>query len=187
MSIFRKLRRVVSLMLYYGVATHLPGSYTPVIGRVSNRIRIFCVKGIFARCGRINTVDRKAYFGSGGQVEIDDYSGIGANCFIPPNIRIGKYVMMAPRVVIHSMNHLTADPLTPMIFQGNEPRRLNVIEDDVWIGSDVIITPGVTIAKGTIVASGAVVTKSFPGYSVIGGNPARLIKSRLAKGDDQGA
>ena len=54
-----------------------------------------------------------------------------------------------------------------------------VIEDDVWIGQRVIILPGVTIYKGCIIGAGAVVTKSFPPYSIIGGNPAKLIKSRL--------
>nr|WP_143033346.1 DapH/DapD/GlmU-related protein [Prevotellamassilia timonensis] len=54
-----------------------------------------------------------------------------------------------------------------------------IIEDDCWIGFNVIILPGVTIGKGSIIGAGAVVTKSIPPYSVAGGVPAKVIKSRL--------
>lgn len=51
-----------------------------------------------------------------------------------------------------------------------------VIEDNVWIGEMVCIMPGVTIGHGSIVGANAVVTKDMPPYSIIGGNPARVIK-----------
>lgn len=66
-----------------------------------------------------------------------------------------------------------------MRLQGKDKLRSISIEDDVWIGARAIILPGVTIAKGSIVGAGSVVTKSFPPYSVIAGNPARIVKSRL--------
>ena len=53
-----------------------------------------------------------------------------------------------------------------------------IIEDDVWIGLRSILTPGRHVQKGTIVAIGSVLTKDFPPYSVVGGNPAKVIKSR---------
>lgn len=55
-----------------------------------------------------------------------------------------------------------------------------VIGNDVWIGTRVIILPGVTIGDHSIIGAGAVVTKSFPDYSIIGGVPAKLIKSRIS-------
>ena len=54
-----------------------------------------------------------------------------------------------------------------------------VIGNDVWIGHKAVIMPGVTIGDGSIVAAWSVVTKSYPSYSVIGGNPARLIRKRF--------
>jgi len=54
-----------------------------------------------------------------------------------------------------------------------------VIKDDVWIGTDAIICSGVTIGQGAIVAAGAVVTKDVEPYSIVGGNPAKLIKYRF--------
>jgi acetyltransferase-like isoleucine patch superfamily enzyme len=53
-----------------------------------------------------------------------------------------------------------------------------IIEDDCWIASNAVITAGVTIGKGSVIAAGAVVTESVPPYSVVGGVPAKLIKSR---------
>jgi acetyltransferase-like isoleucine patch superfamily enzyme len=54
-----------------------------------------------------------------------------------------------------------------------------VIEDDAWIGMDCMILSGVTIGKGAIVAARSVVTRSVPPYSVVAGNPARVIKYRF--------
>lgn len=53
------------------------------------------------------------------------------------------------------------------------------IGNDVWIGRRVIIMPGVTIGDGVIIGAGAVVTKDIPNYSLAGGVPAKVIKSRL--------
>ena len=87
--------------------------------------------------------------------------------------------MMAPNVTILTQNHETSDTTIPMRLQAGAQLKKVKIEDDVWIGQNVIILPGVIIRKGTIIGAGAVVTKSFEPFSVIGGNPARLIKSRL--------
>lgn len=51
------------------------------------------------------------------------------------------------------------------------------IQDKVWIGFNAIILKGVTIGEGAIVAAGAVVTKDVPAYSVVAGNPARIIRT----------
>ena len=52
-----------------------------------------------------------------------------------------------------------------------------IIESNVWIGCNVTILKGVTIGKGSIIAAGSVVTKSCPPYSIIGGVPAKVLKS----------
>ena len=51
-----------------------------------------------------------------------------------------------------------------------------IIEDDVWIGGNSCINQGITIGTHCVIASGSVVTKSVPSYSVVGGNPARILK-----------
>lgn len=62
--------------------------------------------------------------------------------------------------------------------QGWADEKPVVIEDDVWIGSRVIILPGVTIGKGSVIGASAVVSKSVPPYSVVAGNPAKIVKTR---------
>ena len=81
----------------------------------------------------------------------------------------------------HEMQHLSSYPFR-YFFQNKEEATTKgpiIIEDDVWIGMDAIILSGVTIGRGSVIATGAVVTKSFPPYSIIGGNPAKLIKKRF--------
>ena len=174
----RTMIRKLCLILYYGFATYLPDSYAPVVGKISNKIRVFLVKRIFKKCGKISTINRKAYFGNGTDVEIGDYSGIGANCILPNNIKMGKYIMMAPNVHIFSGNHRFSRLDIPMCQQGNDEKKEVVIEDDCWIGAHVLITPGRKILKGSIIAAGAVLTKDFPEYSIVGGNPAKLLRTR---------
>lgn len=65
-----------------------------------------------------------------------------------------------------------------MCFQGKMDSQEIRIEDDCWLGTRVMIMPGKTIGYGSILASGAIITKDVEPYSVMGGNPAKLIKKR---------
>lgn len=172
------MKRIVFLILYYGFARYLPSSYAPMLGNVSNCIRIFCVKRIFKKCGKISTLDRMAYFGTGFDIEIGDFSGIGERCVIPKNTIMGKYIMMAPEVYIIDNNHISADTEIPMCFQGKTENKVTRIDDDCWIGARAMIMPGRVIGSGSIIAAGAIVTRDVEPFSVVGGNPAKLIRKR---------
>lgn len=66
-----------------------------------------------------------------------------------------------------------------MIEQGSLPKSTLTIEDDVWIGARVTILKGYKkIGKGSVIGAGSVVTHDVPQYSVVAGNPEKLIKKR---------
>lgn len=170
--------QVVSLILYYGFAIHLPSSQSFFCGEIWRYIREVLCRHIFKKCGKNINVEHGAVFGSGRDIEIGDYSGIGINAHIPSDSIIGKYVMMGPNCSILNLNHEYQNLDIPMCFQGCSEKKRVVIEDDCWIGRNVLITPGRTIKKGSIIAAGCVLCKDFPEYSIIGGNPSKFIKLR---------
>lgn len=171
--------RVFYLIFYYLILNKLPHSSVPLIGLPCERFKEFFMKRIFKKCGYNVNIAKGARFGNGKDIEIGNNSGIGMDSKVPNNIIIGEDVMMGPNVTIYGANHVFDRTDIPMRKQGVKKSPPVVIEDDVWIGSHVIIMPGLTIKKGTIIGAGAIVTKNFPEYSIIGGNPAKLIKSRL--------
>lgn len=174
-----RVQKVIWLCMYYGIGYWLPDSYLPILGKISNWFRVRCAHHIFAKCGNIRTINRKVYFHKGTNIEIGDESGIGANCDIPEDIIIGNNVMISRNVFILNRNHRYDRLDLPINEQGFYETKQTIIEDDVWIGLRSILTPGRIVRKGSIVAMGSVLTKDFPMYSVVGGNPAKLIKSRI--------
>jgi len=108
------------------------------------------------------------------------YGFIGKGSWICPNVILGNYVIIAPHLAILGGDHNYKIPGIPVIFSGRSEVKKTIIEDDVWIGYRVIINSGVTIGKGAIIAAGSIVTKSIPPYSIVGGNPATVIKLRFS-------
>ena len=86
--------------------------------------------------------------------------------------------MMGPDCIMYSYSHAHDRLDIPMDQQGFEDPTPIHIGDDVWIGHRVTILPGVHIGKGTVIGAGSVVTKDTPEYSVVAGNPARVVKYR---------
>ena len=174
------------VIVYYSLCRYLPNSTFPIVGHIIEKIRWCCCKMIFKRCDKKANIEKLAHFGKGFDIEIGYHSSIGKNAKIPPNIIIGRDVMMGNNVTIFSSSHKFDRTDIPMLLQGSQSFPPFIIEDDVWIGQNVIILPKVgIIRKGTIIGAGSVVTKSFPEYSIIGGNPAKLIRLRKRDSDGQ--
>ena len=171
--------KIACLLLYYGVAYWLPPSYSMFGGQIYCRMRFILCKRIFKYCGKNVNIEHKANFGSGLDIEIGDNSGLGINCSIPSNTKIGSNVMMGPNCYIFPFNHKFDRIDIPMCEQGISAKMQTIIGNDVWIGRNVLMTPGRTIKEGTVIAGGCVLCKDFPEYSVVGGNPSKLIKSRI--------
>jgi acetyltransferase-like isoleucine patch superfamily enzyme len=101
-------------------------------------------------------------------------------------ITIGDRVYTAPMVQLLAVNHVYADPNRPMVEQGITAEGI-VVEDDVWIGAGAVVTDGVRIGKGSVIAAGAVVTQNVPPHTVVGGVPAKVLKTITAQGAADGA
>jgi acetyltransferase-like isoleucine patch superfamily enzyme len=110
-----------------------------------------------------------------GDLIIGEHARIGLGSVLIGPINIGNQVILAQNIVLSGLNHGYADINTPIRLQKVTTAPI-IIEDEVWIGANAVITAGVTIGKHSVIAGGAVVTKSIPPYCVAVGNPARVIK-----------
>lgn len=127
--------------------------------------------------GRDVNIERGAIFPV-GVVHLGDRSGLGIASQMKGPVTIGADVMMGPEVVVFTTDHAFDDASRPMREQGMSATRPVTIEDDVWIGQRALILPGVKVGRGSVIAAGAVVTKDVPPNCVVGGNPARVLRSR---------
>ncbi len=110
-----------------------------------------------------------------GDVVIGSDSRIGLGSVLIGPVNVGKQVILAQNIVASGLNHTYTDVSTPIRLQKVTTAPI-IIEDEVWIGANAVLTAGITIGKHSVVAGGAVVTKSVPAYCVAAGNPARVIK-----------
>jgi len=102
-------------------------------------------------------------------------------CVVSRNsITIGRNVLIGEFVSIRDTTHAHSDPTRPIKHQGDIIGSI-VVEDDVWIGRGALLLgreEGVVIGRGAIIAANSVVTRSVPAMAIVGGVPARLIRSR---------
>jgi len=92
-------------------------------------------------------------------------------------VTIGDNVLIGYGAKILSANHRIPGGLGTIYGAGHVCKPV-VIEDDVWIGANVIVLPGVTLGKGCVVAAGSVVSRNIAPYSIVGGIPAVYIRRR---------
>lgn len=165
-----KLKNLIFLTL----ANHLPAS-----GRVdANRWKLLKLAGI----------NIKGPCQIWGPITMHNFNAthnlfIGKNVFINTEVRfacttakiiIRDNVEIGPRVSFETSGH-------GIIYRLNEGRSIIdkdiIVEENVWIGAGAILLPGVTVGKGAVVAAGAVVNKDVLPYTLVGGVPAKVIKT----------
>lgn len=104
-------------------------------------------------------------------------------------IEIGSFTSIASNVVIQEDYHRTDRPTSYFIFKNIFQDSISkdiyskgpiIIEEDVWIGSNSVILSGIKIGRGSVIGAGSIVTKDIPRYSIVVGNPAKVIKSRFS-------
>jgi acetyltransferase-like isoleucine patch superfamily enzyme len=131
--------------------------------------------------GDYSTIEDFATVNNGvGEVSIGEHTRIGLGNVIIGPVSIGSHVIFAQNIVLSGLNHRYEDVETPISKQPVTVANIT-IEDECWIGANVVITAGVTVGKHSVVAAGAVVTKNIPPYSIAVGNPAKVIKQYNSK------
>jgi acetyltransferase-like isoleucine patch superfamily enzyme len=114
----------------------------------------------------------------GGVIEIGDNSRIhGTSLHAKKRISIGKNCLIAANTIIMDSNshELSLDKPEERLIKKDLPKEV-IIEDNVWIAANVIILPGIHIGHDSVIAAGSVVVKDVPPQSLVGGNPAKVIK-----------
>lgn len=150
-----------------------------------------CLKAAFAECGY------KIKIGRHCDVRCPENIYIGNNVQIGPyatlwttkaKIIMGNNIAFGPHVFIITGDH-RFDIIGKYMFSITNEEKLSqndqnvIIQDDVWIGANVIILKGVTIGEGSIIAAGCLVNKDVEPYSIYAGSPSKKIKSRFT--DDE--
>ena len=116
-----------------------------------------------------------------GPIRVEQFSQYDGQLYI------GAFCSIAYNVTFllggeHDYRNVSTYPFKAYYLHEEEalPKGDIVIDDDVWIGYGCLILSGVHLARGTVVAAGSVVVSSTEPYSIIGGNPAKLIKKRFS-------
>ena len=111
-----------------------------------------------------------------GDVIIGDHTRIGIHNTVIGPVTIGSHVNLAQGITVTALNHNFEETGKRIDQQGVSTNPV-VIGDDVWIGANAVVLPGVTIGSHCVVAAGAVVTKDVPTHTLVGGIPAKIIKT----------
>lgn len=116
-------------------------------------------------------------------LEIKDNTWIGQGCFFHSagGLTIGEAVGIGPFVKILTSQHQEYDLTLPVLYHNIESKPV-IVEDGANIGISAVILPGIKIGEGAIVGASSVVTKDVEPYSVVAGNPAKLLRKRAQSG-----
>lgn len=139
------------------------------------------VFGDYVTISRGVMIRPSSYYGNdlGKGLVMGEHSSIGPYGYIgcSGKITIGKNVMFGPKCSLFAENHNFSDTESSIKSQGVNQKGITV-EDDCWIGSNVVILDGVTIGKGSVIGAGTLVTKDVPAGSVVMDKREKRIKER---------
>ena len=182
---FNKYKSLISLLakaysiLPRKVRIILFEHYRTTKGLKGQLIRYVILKTIAKKLGNNVSIGPDVYILNVEELVIGDNVSIHPMCYINAKggINIGNDVSIAHAVTLLSESHIYSD-LNISIKDQGLLFKATEIKSNVWIGAKATILAGVTIGSGSIIAAGAVVTKSFNECSIVGGIPAKLIRTR---------
>lgn len=150
--------------------------------RIGDHVFIGCQ--IYALFGGKVCIGNNCYIGAGTSLQAKESIIIGDNAIISNGVLIvdnnNHPTDPDMRLRMSACEDYMSDPLWTWEYAESKPIR---IEENVWIGRNSSIMKGVTVGKGAIIAFGAVVTKDVPPYTIVAGNPAKVVK-QLSKPEE---
>ena len=189
-KIFKAIKQEIKGLIYIILTTY-PDTY------IGMKLRHIYWTNRLRSSGKNLQFRKGSGIGYPNLIDVGDNFILGNSSLITANssygMFIGNNVAIARNVLIHSANHSFNEINKPIMQQKIISPKLEynnkfysvIIKDNVWIGSQSVILPGTIIESGCVVSSGSILTGNFPENSIIMGNPARVIKSRIINKDDK--
>ena len=154
--------------------------------RIGQGTRIELFQGGTIDIGANVSISRSVHLAAGPaqQIRIGSRTTVQDNCRLYGDVIIGRDCILAPNVFVSSATHAFETIPHRLIHEQERLAPMQdrpvQIRDDCWLGINAVVTPGTTIGRGCVVGANAVVTKDLPPYSVAAGNPATVVRQRLA-------
>ena len=135
------------------------------------------LRDLIGKYGKGLVIEPPFYCDYGSNISLGDKVYFNFNCVVLDvnKVTIGNNVLFGPNVQIYTATHPMEYKIRAEWLESGDPI---TIGSDVWVGGGAIICPGVTIGDRSVIGAGSVVTRDVPDYSIMVGNPAKLVKTR---------
>ncbi|MBL8013763.1 MAG: sugar O-acetyltransferase [Candidatus Omnitrophica bacterium] len=166
----------LQLVLMRRQARELLTKLNQSLQEITDGERLDLCSKLFGKIGAGFWLQPPFYCDYGKNIEAGHDVYFNFNCVVldVAKVRIGSHVLFGPNVQIYTATHpINASERK----QGLESGQEITINDNVWVDGGAIICPGVTIGENSVIAVGAVVTKDVVANVIVGGNPAKIIRS----------
>lgn len=151
--------------------------FRPFSPGIFSRWRVFLLKCFGARVEWSSLVYSSAKIWAPWNLEMEAYACLGpqVDCYNQGKITVKAHTTISQKSYLCASSHDISDPLNTLIVAPI------VIEDQAWVAADAFIGPGVHIGQGAVVGARSAVFKNVEAWTVVGGNPAKFLKTRTIK------
>ena len=152
----------------------------PFPRRTGNCWKIFLLRVFRAKIHKYAVVYSSARIYTPWNLEMDEYSCLGpeVDCYNVNKIKIGAHSTISQKTYLCGASHDVMSSHIPLIHA------TIIIEDQVWIGANAFVGMGTLIGQGAVVGANSCVYKDVEPWTIVGGNPAKFIKKRILKNEE---